>query len=132
VALPAAIGLVTSLASLRLSDNRLEDAGLPWGALGQLRGLTLLSLDRNALTALPDGLSRCSGLVRLSAAGNRIAAIADGALAGLGALQELAVADNCLTALPSTIGVGARGRGQGRWLGWEQGLGCGHAPADKR
>lgn len=102
--LPASIGRLASLSSLRLADNALTDAGVPWAALAGLTGLTLLALDRNALTALPAALGACSGLVRLSAAGNAIASIEDGALAGLAALRELDVSANALAALPEAIG----------------------------
>lgn len=115
--MPASIAGLASLASLKLADNRLADGGLPWGALAALRGLTLLTLDRNALTALPAGLAGCSGLVRLSAAGNAIAAVEEGALAGLTSLAELDLSDNALGTLPDAIGaprarVRARGAGQ--------------------
>jgi Leucine-rich repeat (LRR) protein len=101
---PASVGLLSSLASLRLADNRLEEGGVPWDALAQLRGLTLLTLDRNALTRLPHALGGCSGLVRLSASGNALAAVEEGALTGLAALRELDLAENALTALPADIG----------------------------
>jgi Leucine-rich repeat (LRR) protein len=113
-ALPPAVGALSSLASLKLADNRLGDGGLPWDALARLTGLTLLSLDRNALTALPAALGGCSGLVRLSAAANRIASVEAGALRGLDALRELDVSDNCLTALPDTI---SEIWGSGGWWG---------------
>ena len=45
-----------------------------------LSGLVLLTLDRNSLTVLPAVLGACSGLVKLSAAGNRIVSIDNGAL----------------------------------------------------
>ncbi|GBF94546.1 hypothetical protein Rsub_06661 [Raphidocelis subcapitata] len=103
-AVPSSIGRLSSLASLRLADNRLGDGGVPWDALAQLRGLTLLTLDRNALTRLPVGLSGCSGLVRLSASANALAAVEEGSLAGLAALRELDLSDNALKALPAAIG----------------------------
>jgi len=88
-----------------LADNQLQDGGVPWSALGQLQALTLLTLDRNRLTLLPDPLSACSGLVKLSAAGNQIAAVEAGALNCLSALCELDLADNALTELPESIGA---------------------------
>jgi Leucine-rich repeat (LRR) protein len=107
-AVPPSISQLVSLASLRLSDNQLQDGGVPWAALGQLQGLTLLTLDRNRLTVLPEALSACSGLVRLSAVGNDIAAVEGGALAALGALRELDLSENRLAALAGSIGEGVR------------------------
>lgn len=105
------ISRLTSLATLRLADNALSDAGLPWASLAALSGLTLLSLERNALTALPAALAGCSGLVKLSVAGNAITAVEEGALAGLGSLAELDLSDNALGALPESLGA----CGWGRW-----------------
>jgi Leucine-rich repeat (LRR) protein len=101
---PAGISQLASLASLRLSGNMLQDDGLPWAALAQLRGLTLLAMDCNALSRLPAALGACSGLVRLSVSGNRIAEVEEGALGGLVALRELDLSENELAALPETTG----------------------------
>jgi len=107
-AVAAAISQLSSLAALRLADNQLQDGGVLWSALGQLQALTLLTLDRNRLTLLPDALSACSGLVKLSAAGNQIAAVEAGALAQRTQAVELDLADNALTELPESIGLGFR------------------------
>jgi Leucine-rich repeat (LRR) protein len=100
----AGLARLTSLASLRLSDNALTTDGLPWGALGALQGLTALSLDGNALERLPAALGGCTALVRLAAGRNRLALIEPGALGPLSALRELRLESNALPALPDDVG----------------------------
>jgi hypothetical protein len=90
-----------------LNNNALEE--LP-AALGQLGGLRVLCVSGNKLTALPAELGRLTRLERLYAQRNQLVELPAGVLEGSGgALRELDLSHNRLTALPwAALGV-ARG-----------------------
>ena len=68
--LPAELGLLTALRSLRLLDNALT--GRVPAALGRLSGLTVLGLSFNGLTGgIPRELGNLTALTRLDLASNR-------------------------------------------------------------
>ncbi|KAL4437121.1 hypothetical protein ABPG75_004260 [Micractinium tetrahymenae] len=102
-ALPPGITALSALQRLRLSINRLDDAGAAWPALCQLRQLAILVADDNRLTALPPCISSLVRLQKLSLNGNQIASLPN----SLGALQQLralALRGNRLAALPPALG----------------------------
>ncbi|EFJ45917.1 hypothetical protein VOLCADRAFT_105794 [Volvox carteri f. nagariensis] len=131
--LPASLACLTSLHTLRLDHNQLTAEGLPWSALSQLTALTALSLDcngglervpeegivglqalqarmfvlslnRNLLTHLPEGLCRLRALRVLSADGNRLEALPDG-LGGCTSLEELSAEGNRIRHLPPSLAL---------------------------
>lgn len=71
-ALPPSITALTALQRLRLSINRLDDAGAAWPALCSLRQLAILAADDNRLTVVPPGVSSLARLQKLSLNGNQI------------------------------------------------------------
>lgn len=71
-ALPPALGTLTALQRLRLSLNRLDDAGLPPQLLAGLRQLAILALDDNRLTTLPACVCGLAALQKLSLNGNQL------------------------------------------------------------
>lgn len=101
--LPACLGELVGLTSLKLASNALPDAGVPWPALACLTALTLLTLDNNQLTALPDEVGALSRMRQLTVSSNRLASLGG----GVGALKDLELLScdtNSLQALPQEIG----------------------------
>ncbi len=98
--LPDALGELTSLQSLHLSNNQLT--ALP-DALGQLSSLQSLYLSHNQLTALPNALAKLASLRYLDIGGNQLTAMPD-SLARLPSLQHLSLVGNLLAALPDSLG----------------------------
>ncbi|KAF8072570.1 hypothetical protein HT031_000230 [Scenedesmus sp. PABB004] len=104
-ALPDSLCGLGTLASLKLTHNALDDAGVPWPALASgLSGLTSLLLGHNQLTVVPACLGQLGGLVQLGLEANRLASIEEGALEGLPRLEILQLQDNALQALPEGLG----------------------------
>lgn len=101
---PPALGMLVGLQSLRLSDNLLTDAGIPWRSMSTLASLTQMILDNNSLEHLPAAISHLTALVRLSVDHNHLSGIADEGVSSLAALQVLSLNNNRLAALPSSLG----------------------------
>ncbi|KAL4424792.1 hypothetical protein ABPG77_000832 [Micractinium sp. CCAP 211/92] len=102
-ALPPGITALTSLQRLRLSLNRLDDAGAAWPTLCALNQLAILAADDNRLTAVPPSISSLARLQKLSLNGNQIASLPD-SLGELHHLRALALRGNRLAALPPGLG----------------------------
>lgn len=103
--LPASLCQLSSLASLKLAHNCLQDSNMPWQQLcSGLAGLTSLLLGHNQLSVLPACLGQISGLVQLGLEGNCLQAVEPGALEGLAQLQTLTLQDNQLSQLPESLG----------------------------
>ncbi len=83
-ALPPGITALTSLQRLRLSRNRLDDAGAAWPTLCALSQLAILAADDNRLTTVPSSISSLARLQKLSLNGNQIGERCGGRLAAPG------------------------------------------------
>lgn len=64
------MALLAYVQRLRLSNNCFTAAGLASGGLGELRSLTILALDDNKLSQLPDCIGSLPLLKSLSASNN--------------------------------------------------------------
>ncbi|KAF6263586.1 hypothetical protein COO60DRAFT_1698667 [Scenedesmus sp. NREL 46B-D3] len=103
--LPSTLCQLSSLASLKLAHNCLQDSSMPWQQLcSGLAGLTSLLLGHNQLTVLPACLGQVSGLVQLGLEGNSLQQLEPGALQGLSQLQTFMLQDNQLSQLPESLG----------------------------
>jgi len=112
-ALPHSLCQLLSLASLKLSHNCLQDAGVPWSELCSAlsSSLNTLQLGNNQLQQVPACLQQLTALTHLGLEGNQLQHIEAGALEGLGKLEVLQLQDNQLQELPQDLGqplLGAR------------------------
>ncbi len=99
--LPAEIGELTDLTTLDLSGNQLKS--LP-AEIGELTNLTTLDLFRNQLTSLPAEIVELKNLTTLGLSYNQLTSLP----AEIGALKNLTtliLAGNQLTSLPAEIGA---------------------------
>lgn len=94
------IGRLRSLRHLRLANNQLQT--LP-SELGDLQELESLDVSRNCLTSLPARLHRCLSLQYLTADRNQLRHLPR-QLCLLGSLNELSLAANRLVTLPPDLG----------------------------
>eukprot|EP00879_Flechtneria_rotunda_P024950 GHRR01026477.1.p2 GENE.GHRR01026477.1~~GHRR01026477.1.p2 ORF type:complete len:168 (+),score=60.13 GHRR01026477.1:745-1248(+) len=95
ISLPQTLCNLSSLSSLNVSHNHLQDSGIPWQKLCTgLNQLTSLLLGHNQLQALPACLSLLSRLVQLGLQSNSLRQIQAGAFKGLGQLEVLQLQDN--------------------------------------
>ncbi|CAL8246216.1 unnamed protein product [Lota lota] len=94
------IGRLCSLRHLRLANNQLET--LP-SELGELQELESLDVSRNRLTCLPARLHRCRSLQYLTADRNQLRHLPRH-LCLLNSLNELSLAANRLVTLPPDLG----------------------------
>ncbi|PZV16764.1 MAG: hypothetical protein DCF22_04435 [Leptolyngbya sp.] len=97
--LPAEIGLLENLRSLKLFRNRLTE--LP-AEIGQLQNLQSLYLYQNQLTALPAEIGQLQNLRTIRLCGNQLTAL-PAEIGQLQNLQFLSLSGNQLTALPAEI-----------------------------
>lgn len=106
-ALPPSLCQLTSLASLKLSHNCLQDAGIPWPQLCSAlsSSLSTLQLGHNQLQQLPASVAQLTSLTHLGVEGNRLFEIEAGALEGLTRLEVLQLQDNQLQQLPDGLGA---------------------------
>jgi len=102
---PAAVGGLTALKTLRLDGNKLTSVP---AALGGLTALTGLFLGGNQLTSVPAELGELTALERLKLGGNRLTRVGSvpEELGGLTALTELDLSGNQPTCVPAALGVG--------------------------
>jgi hypothetical protein len=102
--LPASLGDLTALRSLRLNDNALSGA-IP-ASLGQLTALRWLNLANNALTGtVPVALGSLAQLEELDLGHNRLSGAIPPALGQLADSRSLILEDNALSgALPAELG----------------------------
>jgi len=98
-AVPAEIGLLTSLRVLHLGDNELTS--LP-AEIGQLTSLTELSVG-SQLTSVPAEIWQLTSLTHLNLGGNQLTSV-PAEIGHLTSLTWLALDANQLTSLPSEIG----------------------------
>ena len=98
--LPPNLGALASLATLDVSDNRLEK--LP-ESICSLSVLTTLRAAENGLEALPELVGDLRSLQVLSIAANRLRRLPD-SIGNLTSLQLLDVSSNQLEELPATMG----------------------------
>lgn len=106
-ALPHSLCQLLSLASLKLSHNCLQDAGVPWSELCSAlsSSLNTLQLGNNQLQQVPACLQQLTALTHLGLEGNQLQHIEAGALEGLGKLEVLQLQDNQLQELPQDLGA---------------------------
>eukprot|EP01104_Vermistella_antarctica_P009171 TRINITY_DN2337_c1_g1_i1.p1 TRINITY_DN2337_c1_g1~~TRINITY_DN2337_c1_g1_i1.p1 ORF type:complete len:1059 (-),score=167.30 TRINITY_DN2337_c1_g1_i1:1624-4800(-) len=98
--LPDALGGLVTLERLYLGNNKLRTVP---DCVGKMTRLHNLSLIRNRLECLPAWLGELVGLSKLNASANRIRTLPVAALAKLGKLQVLELADNCISELPLSL-----------------------------
>uniref|UniRef100_S4RB92 Fibronectin leucine rich transmembrane 3 n=1 Tax=Petromyzon marinus TaxID=7757 RepID=S4RB92_PETMA len=91
----AALARLAALERLHLDDNVVTSVGVERGAFAGAAGLKVLFLSRNLLSAVPIGLPR--GLEELRLDDNRVGAISEQALGGLGNLKRLFLEGNQLS-----------------------------------
>ena len=105
-ALPPGLCQLTSLASLKLSHNQLQDSGMPWQQLCSSLSscLNTLQLGHNQLQQLPACLGQLTALTSLSIKNNRLQQVEPGALEGLVKLEVLQLQNNQLQQLPGGLG----------------------------
>eukprot|EP00879_Flechtneria_rotunda_P024725 GHRR01026231.1.p1 GENE.GHRR01026231.1~~GHRR01026231.1.p1 ORF type:complete len:264 (+),score=62.82 GHRR01026231.1:270-1061(+) len=109
ISLPQTLCNLSSLSSLNVSHNHLQDSGIPWQKLCTgLNQLTSLLLGHNQLQALPACLSLLSRLVQLGLQSNSLRQIQAGAFKGLGQLEVLQLQDNELEQLHESLGCCTR------------------------
>ena len=101
-ALPAEIGQLVNLQELNLNNNQLIIRTLP-AEIGQLVNLQTLNLDGNKLAALPAEIGQLVNLHTLSLQHNQLTTL-PAEIGQLVNLKTLGVNDNQLTALPAEIG----------------------------
>jgi Leucine-rich repeat (LRR) protein len=99
-AVPPAIGNLVSLRVLDLGANRLER--LP-EEIGKVTALRELRVDHNQLRELPRSIGSLTSLDVLSASHNRLTML-PAEMGGLSNLQRLYLSDNAIESLPSSIG----------------------------
>jgi Leucine-rich repeat (LRR) protein len=95
-----ALGACVHLRSLDLGRNKLSELPLE---LAELRSLTSLVADDNALVAIDEGVLRLSGLEELRLSGNAIRAVPRG-IGALTSLRVLALDNNHIVSLPEELG----------------------------
>ncbi|XP_038048143.1 uncharacterized protein LOC119722169 [Patiria miniata] len=89
----------TEIGTLRLSNNKIDSAGLPEDTFHNTT-INSLDLSSNRLTSIPTGLFRSqTGLRHIYLQRNKISVLHDKVFAGLRSLEELMIFDNPLTAL---------------------------------
>jgi hypothetical protein len=93
----------TNVTDIKLSNNKIDDKGIPSTFTG-LTNLKTLLLDGNKLTKVPTSVLAMTGLTYLSLAGNQIKTIPDN-ISALAALVNLDLSGNALTTLPANIGT---------------------------
>ncbi len=98
--LPAETGNLTNLQELHLANNQLS--GLP-ATLGNLSSLLSLHLDNNQLTDLPVTIGNLSALQLLSLANNQLSELPN-ALTSLTGLTYLNINSNRVALLPTSLG----------------------------
>jgi Leucine-rich repeat (LRR) protein len=93
-----------NVTDLKLSDNKIQDSGVP-SALSALTNLKTLLLDGNKLTKVPAAVLSMRGLTYLSLAGNGLKSVVDN-IDVLSELVNLDLSNNgsSLTKLPVNIG----------------------------
>jgi len=94
---PAAVGGLTALTRLVLSENQLTSVP---AELGALTALELLSLGGNLLTSVPAELGTLTALRRLYLSGNQVTSV-PAELGGLTALTRLDIDGNPLMGVPA-------------------------------
>ncbi|CAB3375489.1 Hypothetical predicted protein [Cloeon dipterum] len=101
---------LTALRTLNLTRNRLREVShLQFGTKGCGNNLLQLDVSNNSLEALPaEAFANLAILKRLHLQGNGISFVADKALGGLLALEELNLADNKVSSLPPELFADAR------------------------
>ena len=97
---PEALGQLSSLQTLDLSDNQL--ASVP-EALGQLSSLQSLELTNNQLASVPEALGQLSSLRTLLLDNNQLASVPE-ALGQLSSLRTLWLDNNQLASVPEALG----------------------------
>lgn len=97
------IAELTRLQKLRLSSNALTDDGIPWDALTSLPNLSVLSLESNALTYIPESISRLTTLEVLRLGNNMLIQLPERGMGSLIGLRVLDVRRNKLKTLPHTL-----------------------------
>lgn len=98
--LPAEIGRLKNLESLRLANNQLSH--LP-ESIGELTRLRTLHLASNGLLTLPDSIGQLTNLEQLDLRDNKLSALPDG-ICTLSKLRALQINVNRLRRLPSEFG----------------------------
>jgi pimeloyl-ACP methyl ester carboxylesterase len=103
-AIPAELGLLSSLGNLQLAQNQLSGS-IP-AQLGNLIGLTYLDMSNNQLSgAIPASLGNLSFLTSLDLSGNQFSGQIPASLGNLSALNSLVLAHNQLSgSMPPELG----------------------------
>jgi Leucine rich repeat/Secretion system C-terminal sorting domain len=92
----------SNLEVLNLSENQFLDSKLP-PAIGRLKKLKILELDKNNLTEIPKEIGQLENLQKLSLSKNKLKKL-PAEIAQLKKLKELYLQDNLLEQIPKEIG----------------------------
>ncbi|XP_068636964.1 LRR repeats and ubiquitin-like domain-containing protein At2g30105 [Aristolochia californica] len=97
--LPAALGALSSLQQLHISNNKLT--GLP-DEIGLLSQLQILKANNNRISSLPSSMGNCGALVEVDFSSNLLVELPQ-TFGSLSNLKTLVLGNNALKSLPPTL-----------------------------